>query len=182
MEDADGEQFYEVLPLKAVIKALPVEAMEALLGSDKLDVQVEDEVYHLLGAWLHQSAHVNVENRMSIIKSLSAKIRFHHISADFLTCVVTQCPLARESGLVFSFLQSGLVFREASRNLMAEKEIEAGARNRGSGNIPVPFASTFSVSNLLKLEKGQITSQIIDQIAGLPIEKGRIPSDSMCSH
>jgi hypothetical protein len=47
--------FYEVVPLQVVIKALPVEAMEALLGSDKLSLQVEDEAYYLLGAWLDQS-------------------------------------------------------------------------------------------------------------------------------
>jgi hypothetical protein len=165
----DGVYFYEMVPLKAVIKSLPVEGMEALLGSDKLDVHVEDEAYYLLGAWLHQSAHVKAEDMVSVFKSLAAKIRFHHISADFLACVVTCCPLACESGLALSFLRSGLMHREASKQLLAAENCDVGPPNRGSGNEELTFITSALLDYVSRMEIGSSMSKYIGVVAGFPI-------------
>lgn len=115
-----AKPFYEALSVIPITKALSVEGMQALLGCDKLRVQTEDEAYCLLGAWLHlrQGRGQNLSFQVFGLKDPVPP----HLSG--LTCVITHCPLACESGLMPFFLQSRLVRLEASSKLIATKKIK----------------------------------------------------------
>lgn len=120
--------FYTSIPLKPFVKNLSVAAMGALLGSDKLQMAVEEEAYYPLGAYLHQSNHVTAAMRGIYFKALVENIRFHHISSDYLANVVTCCPLAIDSGLIPSFLRSALVYRDVDKELAGGYSVALSVR------------------------------------------------------
>jgi hypothetical protein len=53
---------------------------------------------------------------------------------------------------------------------MAEKKTETGARNRGSGNVPWKFTSTFALSDVIGLDRENCITKCIGVMAGLPIK------------
>jgi hypothetical protein len=159
------ENFYKVLPLKRAIKALSAETMGAILGSDALQLHREEEVYYLLGAWLHQSSHVKVEERVSIYKQLVEKIRFHHISSEYLGCIVTSCPLAIDSGLALSLLQSALVNRNVGKNLAEIEKVDLGPKNRDSTSKKWVLNAKLMLEDLMKIKRS--TDKIVWKMVGL---------------
>jgi hypothetical protein len=165
----DPSLFYEVLPLKEHIKALSAESMGKLLGSDALQLQKEEEAYYLLGAWLHQSTHIEEEERVSVYKKLVSKIRFHHISSDYLACVVACCPLASISGMGLSFFQSALVHRNVEKGVAKKSEADLGAIDRGSGDESWVFESRLMLEDVIKLEKGSQLFKFLGLAGGLPM-------------
>jgi hypothetical protein len=168
-DEVDESLFYEVLLLKQHIKVLSVETFGELLGSDALQVQKEEEAYYLLGAWLHQSPHVHEEERVAVYNTLVGNIRFHHISSDFLACVVACCPLATASGMALSFLQSAFVYRNVKKSLAEESEADLGAVDRGGGDEEWVFASRLMLEDVIKLEKGSEIYHHLGLAGGLSV-------------
>jgi hypothetical protein len=130
--------FYTCLPLKPHVLALSPTVMEALLASDALHASTENEVYTLLGSWVHQSQFgaayngihpVSVTGCLPLFERLVKFVHFQHLSFEFIGNVVTACPRANESGLLPCILRSSLVTHETDRELLSEK--------RGAGSLPL---------------------------------------------
>lgn len=167
LEEFPRGAFYEVLPLKPLVKKLSLAVMRALLESDKLQIGLEEEVYYLLGAYLHQSPLVPEANRMKCFKELVKMIRFHHISVDYLANVVTCCPLAYSSGMAPSFLRSALVYRDANKRVAKEREIDLGAIKREIAPQEWIFSAKILMADLIKLENNDNDKGSIFQYVGV---------------
>ena len=59
-----------------------------------------------------QSPHVTDDaQRLQLFKELAPLLRYHHMTADFLASVVSQCPLIKASGLLPAVMHAALVQR-----------------------------------------------------------------------
>lgn len=139
--------------------------METLLASNALHVSTENEVYTLLGSWVHQSQFgaaydgihsVSVTGCLPLFERLVKFVRFQHLSLEFIGNVVTACPLANQAGLLPSILRSSLVTRETEPRLVA--------KNGGTGSVPLDrgrggtgwtYTSTLKLTDLLPLAKSE---------------------------
>jgi hypothetical protein len=120
------------LPLRDEVKEMPARAFEALLKSESLQLQSENEPYSLLVAWLQQSPHMtDSARRAAIFKELAPLLRYHHMTPDFLANIVSQCPLMNDPGLLRSVMHAAFVQRDALPSLLKGKGVAEGSSNRG---------------------------------------------------
>ena len=87
------------IPLRDSVKQLSVKVLKGLLTSEAMQLQLENEAYALLVAWLRHSPHAQGK-RHAHSKELAPLLRYHHMTADFLANVMTTCPYMLESGLL----------------------------------------------------------------------------------
>jgi hypothetical protein len=179
--------FCMALPLKPHVKALWFRGMVALLSSENLNIQSENEAYYLLGAWLHQS-HIREEGKASIFQLCAGWIRFRHISHDYLASVVAHCPLASKFHLYADILQSALLYRELSpraRENMPD-EVTAGRlpdRKKGHGKWELNII--FSLQELVDVKVGKRIFKSGGLVGGYPLilgvmREGRGDTVKMC--
>jgi len=179
--------FYTCLPLKSHVLALSTQAMEALLASDALQVATENEVYTLLGCWVHQSPNGGASDgpdavteakclplfrrliKLVRLQHLSLEIklvRLQHLSLEYIANVVTPCPLANKSEKLHLILRSSLDTRDADP---AEECAHLAPRNRGHGNLVWDCESTFHVADLLTLDKEEYMYKCMGLVDGYPL-------------
>jgi hypothetical protein len=173
--------FYTCLPLKSHILALSLTAMEVLLASDALHVSTENEVYTLLGCWVHQTHHLEASayeisnplfliKRLPYFKHLVKLVRLHHLSSEYLANVVTACPLAGLSALIPFILRSSLIMRDRDVGLRGGgKASSLGAVNRGRGGAGWLYSSMVELANLLPLTKFSYMHKCLGLVDGYPI-------------
>lgn len=89
---------YQQPPLKPYVKALPEGAMGALLASEGLACQTENDVYTLLCLWVGQSGlDTPWEAKLPVYTRLANHIRYHHLFSYFLSEFVSRCKFANDS-------------------------------------------------------------------------------------
>jgi len=183
------DSFYTCLPLKPHILAHSLTAMEALLASDALHVSTENEVYTLLGCWIHQTPHLAAgyenlhplfwTNRLAPFKRLVKLVRLHHLSSEYLANVVTACPLATLSTLLPFILCSSLIMRDRDAGVRGKGIASSlGAMDRGRGGAGWTYSSTLKLSDLLPLTRGAYLHKYLGLVDGYPIriQPGRTPA------
>ena len=179
--------FYTCLPLKFHILALSTQAMEALLASETLEVATEkktlevateNEVYTLLGCWVHQSPlgaasdgpdAVTVAKRLPFFRRRIKFVRLQHLSLEYIANVVTPCPLVNQSGLLLFILRSSLVTRDADPEQLTKEGVHSAPRNRGHGNLVWDCESTFYVADHLTLDKEEYLYKCMGLVDGYPL-------------
>lgn len=97
------------------------------------------------------------------------KIRFHHISLDYLASVLACCPLASASGMALSFFQSALIYRNVGQSLAEKSEGDLGAINRGNAKADWMFEGKITLEDAIKLEKGNQFFKFLGLAGGLPM-------------
>lgn len=104
------------LPLREDVKHLPLCVFKRLLASEALQLQLENETYPLLMAWLHQSPHGSgdAEGRQAIFNQLAPLLCYHRMMPYFLANKDFQCKFMRASDIRESVLVSALSYRGAS--------------------------------------------------------------------
>ena len=130
----EGEELVDdlTLALRDVVKQLSLSVFKRLLSSEALQLQLENEAYTLLCAWLWQSPHA-LGKEHALFKELAPLLRYHHMTADFVANVVATCYFMEESKLLPSVVRSALVQREANVGIIEKKEVERGRCDRGVG-------------------------------------------------
>jgi len=171
------DAFYTRLPLRADIKGLSAAVMEALLGSDKLQLRSENDAYYLLCAWLSQSERISDEgSRRTFFKRVFPQLRFHHMTEDFFGAFLSACPYTRS--LDSDFLLDNLMSRSVARRTLPlilpdsqRKTIKMGEKDRSTHNLMCTFVSRFDLLDLLPLKKapGQRVHKFIGLASGFPV-------------
>lgn len=85
-----------------------------------------------------------------VCKRLVEKIRFHHISLDYLACIVASCNFASLNDMATSIFQSALVNRNIGKSVAKEDNVDLGPKNRGSKGRVWVFSSKLMLEDLLK--------------------------------
>jgi hypothetical protein len=157
------------LPLREDVKQLPVCALKALLASEALQLQSENEPYHLLCAWLQQSPHVTDSiQRAALFKELAPLLRYHHMTSDFLAAIVSQCPLMQASGLLPSVMGASHAHREALPSLLEERNVVRGRGNRGVALSAAcwELKASFMLEEVAALEANELVWKWCGLVAG----------------
>jgi hypothetical protein len=102
-------------------------------------------------------------------KALVKRVRFHHISSDYLANIVTCCLLAIASGLIPSFMRSALVYRDANKRVAERSKVELGAGKREIAPQEWKFSSQFLLADMMKVEKGDELSRCVGIAGGYPV-------------
>ena len=121
----------DALFLRNEVRKLPLCVFKRLLGSEKLQLQLENDSYQLLRSWLSQIDYFGEDDAQEDFDELAPVLRYHHMTADFLANVVSQCPLMRASPVLQTVLCSAFVQREVPLELLDSSGIPRGSRNRG---------------------------------------------------
>jgi len=161
--DYNNNTFCICLPLKPYVLALSPEAMEALLGSESLQVTTENEVYTLLTCWLHQASHTGEHEYLrDLYGRLVEYVRLQHLSLEYVANVVTACSLAVDSGFLPSMLRSSLLWRVKGADLVPH--------NRGHDRPVWNYTTTLALTDLLSFSEYQDeTTRVIGLIDGCPM-------------
>lgn len=140
----DKSDLYHYPPLKPHVKALPEGAMEALLTSDELMCQTENDVYTLLCFWITQSMpDTPWEAKLPVYACLAHRIRYHHLSSYFLSEFVARCHFANDSGVLSSIMKRVLFYRDNDK---------AAEKDRARGTQEYTFRTKISLQDILKLQ------------------------------
>jgi hypothetical protein len=91
-----------------VAQALPLDCVELVLRSDRLVVESENDSFAFVESWLAAQASLSAGDRQSVFSRLMGSLRFHHMTPDFLACVVGESELMKASGAVTSVLRLAL--------------------------------------------------------------------------
>ena len=128
----EGAVIDNTLPLRADVKQLSLLVFERLLGSDALQLQLENEAYALVRAWVYQSPHARRSPyRHGLFHGLAPLLRYHHMTHNFLVNVVCRCPLMEESGLLIPVVRRAFVQRDFSPSILQRVQVEQGPTNSG---------------------------------------------------
>jgi hypothetical protein len=160
----------EDLVLCDEVLLLPLCVFKRLLASEALQLQLENEAYHLLVTWLWRSEHVkDSEERQALFREMAPLLHYHHMTLDFLGNVVSQSSLMEKSGLLGRVLQSALAHR-VSPAVLAENDVARG-RNRGVAPSEAcwELKETLSLEELLKWDGEEGKDVASGLVAGCPM-------------
>lgn len=141
--------------LHDIVKQLSLGVFKRLLASDALQLQLENEVYALLQAWLRQSPLAQRKRRGKFFKELAPLLRFHHMIADFVANMVCACSLMEESRLLPSVVRSAIVQRDAFPAVLQRVRAERGPNNRGVSEASWEVKALFKLEAMATLELDQ---------------------------
>ena len=150
--------FDSMLPLRDIVKVLPLPVFRRLLASEALQLQSENEAFILLVAWMEQSPNVTDDaQHLALFKELAPLLRFHHMTTDFLANIVLGSGhVHRSGGLMLPVLHLALVQREASPPALREERAIQGSMNRGV--VPSlaswELKATFTLEEVAALQQG----------------------------
>lgn len=71
------------------------------------------------------------DDKHDFFNDLAPVLRYHHMTPDFLACVVCSCEWMGDSGLLVTVLSSALVQRDALSGFLRAGNIARGASDRG---------------------------------------------------
>ena len=175
----EGTGTDEDIPLREDVKKLPPCVLKRLLASEALQVQLENEAYALLVAWLEQSPHTEYhdsddeddqdeDRRLALFTELAPLLRYHHMTTGFLATVVCECSLMQESGLLPSVMRSAIGQRDVPPSLL--KESKTGKRDRGIGasNASWEVKASFTLEEVAALEPDEVIDKWCGLVAGYP--------------
>ncbi|KAI9029153.1 hypothetical protein DFJ74DRAFT_477614 [Hyaloraphidium curvatum] len=154
------------LALRKEVKDLSPAIFKRVLGSDALQLQLENEAYHLLVAWLHQSPHVpSREQRAALFRDLLPKIRFNHVALDFLGNAVAFCPLMQASGMLPSVIRAAGARKGASMSVVNAANVAQGPRDRGVAPSEACWYATaaFTLAEIAGLAPGFVGSSAVSK-------------------
>lgn len=158
-------------PLRADVKQLSADVMKSMLANKLWQLQVENDLYALLRAWLYQSPRVGSDDeRLACFMELAPLLRYQHMTADFLANVVSQCPLMQASGLLPSVMHAALAQREALPSLLVEKKVVRGRPSRGVSFAAASWEleATFTLEKVAMLQPGGGVFKWCGLVAGYP--------------
>lgn len=182
----DEDHFYMHLSLKPHVKALSMDAVAAFLEKSKLNVQVENEAYFLLCAWIYQCPHQEAgegkkgggsedddddddDPMVAAFEKLAVHIRFQHLTTDFLANVVANCPLATSSDLLPWIMRCSLQTRNTLPIMARASNISLGRFDRAVGVSEWSVWTCFGLEDLLPVKEGGHVAKYICVAAGYPI-------------
>lgn len=106
----------------------------ALLESDALQVQCENEVYYLLHAYVHQSSRVKVvDKKKTFQRLLLSYIRFPHLTSDYLGNVISWAPFLAKSDIIARALAESWSWRLSDSIRDADNTIPQMPIDRSKG-------------------------------------------------
>lgn len=156
------------MPLLDTVKRISPDVFKRLLASEKLQLQSENEAYHLCTAWLWQSPHVSDSTRGGLFKEMAPLLRYYHMSTDYLANIVSQCRLMKNSRLLPEAMLSALVQREASTAAVQADNVARGKRNRAGAIFDAKWRLlvSFPLNKLAALEPDEEKLRWCGLVAG----------------
>jgi hypothetical protein len=169
MFEAEAASLHKrTLPLRDDVKQLSPGVFKRLLASEALQVQIENEPYHLR-AWLRQSLQTTSKHRQrALFKELAPLLRYHHMTSDFLASAVAQCSMVRRSGLLPLVMQASHAHREALPSLLEEENVVRGSPDRGVALSEAcwELKASFSLEEVAALRLGGFVWKWCGLVAG----------------
>jgi hypothetical protein len=140
------------------------------MASDHFQCQVEEEVYSLLMHWAfhcREASPGREKVNQELLKDLLRRLRYHHLSTDFLANVIAHSETIQQAGLLPHIMTSSLVYRDADRRLAKEKGLNTEkSPDRGTGKCWECVQFHIRQEEVLDLQEGEHVTVRKDLVCG----------------